>query len=66
MENFWYLFWPVGILSGHLLYIMAIWYLYVAAIRYIIPILVNCTMKNLATLFVINCYCCIARLHFFS
>jgi hypothetical protein len=32
------------------LYFMAVWHMYVVAIRYIMPILVYCVKKNLATL----------------
>jgi hypothetical protein len=46
-----------GIFCGHLVYFAVIWYTYFAVIRYILwsfgiffPVLVCCTMKNLATL----------------
>jgi hypothetical protein len=52
-EKYWYLSWPFGTLCGHLFYFMAIWYIYALAICYIIPILVRCIKKNLATLILI-------------
>jgi hypothetical protein len=31
----WYILWPFGLLYGHLVYYMAIWYMYYMAIWYI-------------------------------
>jgi hypothetical protein len=41
-RRYWYILWPFGIFYGNLEYFMIIWY--------IVPVLVSCTGKNLATL----------------
>jgi hypothetical protein len=58
--NFWYLLWPFGILCGHLLYFMEIWYTYVVAICYIIHILVYYIIKSLVTLLIMSTYVSVA------
>jgi hypothetical protein len=40
-EKCWYILWPFGIFSGHLEYLVVIWYLY-------FQVLVFCTKTNLA------------------
>jgi hypothetical protein len=48
--GFWYILWPFGIFCGLLVYFVAFWYI-LWPFSIFSPVLVCCTLKNMATLF---------------
>jgi hypothetical protein len=50
MEDVSIFYGPFGQFYGHLAYFKAFWYTYFMVIWYVLPVLVSCGKKNLATL----------------
>jgi hypothetical protein len=61
MGNCCYILWPFGILYGHLVNLMTVWYILCSLGRYIFTILVSRAKKNLATMHALGLSPCIGQ-----